>query len=393
MEKQLNELNAALAQVGDDLKGFAEKSHSLNAETKATVDKLLAEQGELNARLRAAEQAIAQVENGNVPERVAALTIGQFVAGHDDIKNYVGGTISIDVSAAAVADATTRTGSTSGDSIVAPHHLDGIVGGPVHKTTVRDLLSWGTTSSDSIQFVQETVFTNNAGIVSENPSGTKPKSKLAFDLVSAPVVTIAHWTPASKQVLRDVGQMAAYIDGRLRYGLDQVEEEQILVGGGSGGEINGIYTQASSYTEPTGAAVAAENAIDRLRLALLQSELAGYYSDGIVLSPADWANIELLKNSSNDYLFGQPGQLIGKTMWGRRVVDSRVMSTGKFLVGPFAQGAQGWDREQARVLVAEQHEDFFIKNMVAIRAEKDIALTVLRPQAFIKGDLPTPSTI
>ena len=388
MEKQMNELKSALAQVGDDLKGFAEKSHSLNTETKAIVDKLLVEQGELNARLRTAEQVIAKLEDGKITEHQAAMTIGAFVAGHEDVKAYVGGKISIDVSAAAVADATTRTGSSSGNSIVAPHHLDGIVGGPVRKTTVRDLLSWGTTVSDSIQFVQETLYTNNAGVVAENPSGTKPKSKLTFDLVTAPVVTIAHWLPASKQVLRDVGQMASYIDGRLRYGLDQVEEEQILVGGGTGGELNGIYTQASSYSAPSGASVASENAIDRLRLAMLQAELAGYPTDGIVLALVDWANIELLKDTSHKYLFGLPGQAVGKTLWGRQVVDSHAMTAGKFLVGAFAQGAQAWDREQARVLIAEQHEDFFVKNMVAILAEKDIALTVYRPQAFIKGSLP-----
>jgi HK97 family phage major capsid protein len=61
------------------------------------------------------------------------------------------------------------------------------------------------------------------------------------------------------------------------------------------------------------------------------------------------------------------------------------MADGEFLVGNFAAGAMGWDRQQTTVGIAEQHEDFYVRNMVAILAEKRIALTVFRPDAFVKG--------
>ena len=38
---------------------------------------------------------------------------------------------------------------------------------------------------------------------------------------------------------------------------------------------------------------------------------------------------------------------------------------------------------EAQVRVAEQHDDFFVKNMVVILAEERLALTLYRPEAFV----------
>ena len=55
---------------------------------------------------------------------------------------------------------------------------------------------------------------------------------------------------ATKQILDDVPQLRSYIDGRLRYGLEYVEEGQLLNGGGTGTDLNGIYTRATAYAAP-----------------------------------------------------------------------------------------------------------------------------------------------
>ncbi|MNW02387.1 Phage capsid family protein [compost metagenome] len=58
----------------------------------------------------------------------------------------------------------------------------------------------------------------------------------------------------------------------------------------------------------------------------------------------------------------------------------------KFLAGAFQMGAQVFDRWQARVEVATENEDDFVKNMVTVLAEERLALAVYRPEAFIYGD-------
>jgi HK97 family phage major capsid protein len=179
--------------------------------------------------------------------------------------------------------------------------------------------------------------------------------------------------------------LQSYIDGRLRYGLKLKEEAQLLKGSGVGLNINGIFTQASAYANP-GVTVQAETAIDRLRIALLQATLAEYEADGIVLSPIDWAMIELTKTADNQYLFTTPTGLAVPGLWGRPVVATQAMTAGDFLVGSFQQGAQGWDREDVSVTVSTEDRDNFVKNMVTILCEERVGLTVYRPEAFVKGD-------
>jgi len=73
-------------------------------------------------------------------------------------------------------------------------------------------------------------------------------------------------------------------------------------------------------------------------------------------------------------------------LWGLPVVATQSMDAGDFLTGAFRMGAQGWDREDATVTVSTEDRDNFIKNMVTILCEERVALTVYRPEAFVKGD-------
>ena len=199
------------------------------------------------------------------------------------------------------------------------------------------------------------------------------------------MATIAHFIRASKQVLSDVPMLQSYIDGRLLYGLDVKLELQLLKGSGVGLNMHGIIPQAAAYANP-GVTVQNETAIDRLRIALLQAELAEYTADGIVLNPIDWTEIELTKTADNAYLFATPRGLAVPGLWGRPVVSTPAQDANNFLVGAFSLGAQAWDRESAVVTVSTQDRDNFVKNMVTILAELRAALTVYRPEAFVNGN-------
>ena len=69
------------------------------------------------------------------------------------------------------------------------------------------------------------------------------------------------------------------------------------------------------------------------------------------------------------------------------VVQTQAMAAGKFLSGAFKLGAQVFDRWQARVEVATENEDDFIKNLVTILAEERLALAVYRPETFVYGNV------
>ena len=136
--------------------------------------------------------------------------------------------------------------------------------------TIRSLMAPGQTNSKSIEYVQETGFTNNAAMVAETTQ--KPESSLKLDLKTAPVRKLAHFMRASTEILADAPGLRSMIDGRLRYGLQFVEESQLLTGDGTGQNLYGIRPQASEFAAAF--AVEMETDIDKIRLAILQAYLA-----------------------------------------------------------------------------------------------------------------------
>ena len=63
------------------------------------------------------------------------------------------------------------------------------------------------------------------------------------------------------------------------------------------------------------------------------------------------------------------------------------MTNGYMLVGDRNQ-AEVFDRMSATIVISTEHDTYFIKNLVAIRAEERIALAIYRTSAFIYGALP-----
>lgn len=390
IEVEIKNIAAQVKETGDKLRQQAEDSvkeikrtGEMSAQTKVEVDKLLTTQNELKERLSAAEQLIAKLEEGGDRRSESKeKSAGQYVAAHADytaIRNKTNWKGSIVIP---VKNVITSLDDSAG-ALVQPQRVPMV--NPVNRRLfVRQLLAQGTTASNSIEYVRETGFTNNAAPVSENPADPKPESNITFELDNESVKTVAHWIHASRQILSDAGMMQSYIDGRLRYGLELKLEDQLLNGSGTGLNMHGIIPQASSYVNP-GVTVANETMIDRLRLAMLQVTLAEYEADGIVLHPVDWTGIELTKDAENRYIFTNPTTAGTPTLWGLPVSATQSIAQGDYLVGAFQMAAQYWDREEATVSVSTEDRDNFVKNMVTILAELRGALTVYRPEAFVTG--------
>lgn len=254
---------------------------------------------------------------------------------------------------------------------------------PQRRMTVRALIAPGQTTSNTIEYDREKVFTNNAATVAEGAA--KPQSELQFEEATSPVRKIAHWFRMSSEILADAPGLRSVIDQRLRYGLAFREEAQLLNGSGSGTNLTGLVTAATAYSAP--ASLSSSNMLDTIRLGILQVVLAEYPANGIVLNPIDWAVMEMLKDSAGGYLIGNPQGTIAPTLWGLPVVPTQAMTEDKFLVGAFDLGAQIFDRMDATVSVSNEDQDNFIKNKVTIMAEERLALAIYRPQSFVYGDL------
>lgn len=247
---------------------------------------------------------------------------------------------------------------------------------------VRELLNNANTTAKSVEYTRQTGFTNAAAPVAEG--ALKPESSVTYAPRSADVKTIAHWIPASIQVLDDTPALADMIDSDLRYGLADEVEQQLLNGSGIGENLHGLIPNATDYN-PAGIPAGATN-VDTLAWAILQSELAKLPATGIILHPQDWWAMLLLKKTDGSYLSGGAFEATVKRVWTLPVATSLNMAPGTFLVGNFADAATVYTRQDATVQISTEDRDNFIRNQVTIRGEERLALAVKRPESIIFGE-------
>lgn len=316
------------------------------------------------------------------------MTIGEYFSESETVKRMIenGGRNSEPVQIKSFFNPfETKDLSSDNDSagvLIVPQRKPGIVAPPERELRIRDLLNVAPTTSNAIEYVEETGFTNNAG-AQESEGAAKKQSNITFDLKTTSVKTLAHWIPASRQVLADASQLQSYVNNRLIYGLKEVEEDQILYGDGLNGNLEGIMTNAN--IQDHGARGAEDNFIDHIRKAITKVQLVNYPATGLVLNPLAWEKIELMKGDDGHYIWLSIGEGNQQRLFRVPVSVTNAIDENDFLTGAFGLAAQLWDREQANVRFSEHHADYFTHNMVAILAEERLALEISRPEGFVKG--------
>ena len=389
-KEQVKELATEFAKATENVKALgAELTGKMSAgeksigDLKDQVDNALTLMNEAKTRLDEVEQKQARTGSDEVEHQ---KSLGQQMFESEQFKSYAENPRNGARATLQVKDITSATTAAPGSAgaLTTPQRQAGIIAPPNQMLHIRDLIASGTTNSNSIEYIRETGFTNNAAAQSAE-GALKAKSDIQFADETSAVRTIAHYIKASRQILDDAAQLESYIGGRLMYGLKLVEDRQLLNGDGLTGNLKGIVPQATAFADA--ASLADYTVMDQLRLAMLQAVLAEYPASGHVLNPIDWAIMELSKDKEGRYIIGQPQGTANPTMWGLPVVSTQAMGVGKFLTGAFNMGAQVFDRQQASIAIATENEDDFVKNMITILCEERLALAVYRPEAFITGTL------
>lgn len=389
----------ALAEWQSEFKAFKGATAEASAAIKASM---VAQGAEVSAAIKVANDAVAKVNgmaenlieieqkladsavrNNNVP----FASIGAIVVASAEYKALAlqpGQTPGSGFKLRVEANTLSGQGGSppeNQDTLVQTDRRAGIVPGAFRVLRVRDLIPTVPTTSNAWQFVRELLFTNAAAETAEGAA--KPEMTLTFEDVTVNIRTIAHFIKASNQILADAPALRAYIDGRLRYGVELREEQQIIAGNGVGQNLSGM-TAAGNFTAftPTSGETAIDS-ISRMKYAILGAD---WTPTGILLNPADWGAIERLKTGDNAYLVGDAfGQIVPR-MWGLPVVVSNSLTAGKALVADFSTSYEYVERQAVVVDVGYVNDDF-TKNLVTIRAEKRGALATIRPASVRYGDL------
>jgi HK97 family phage major capsid protein len=379
--KALDSVESKLIAMSEKAEGEMKTLGKVTTDTKAAIEAIGIDQRELADRLLKLEQkATAPAAQEAKDESVGA----QFTknAEYDSfLRKDARGRLRLEVK----NTITNAIGNTYSD------RKPGLVEGAFRVFTIEDLLTSIPTTAPSIDWIRENVFTNAAA---ERAEGTaKPESSITFTTGTMPVSTVAHWLKITRQLAMDNAALTAYINRRMVYGVNLRVETQLVSGNGIAPNINGL-TNAGNFTAHgytsaslTALGLSPTNRFDLIGKMIGDTALADYPADAIILNTADWWTMRLAKDSTGRYLLGDPVSMTPPSLFGRPVVASNAMTADNVWVGSLAQAATLHNREGVVVELSDSDENNFQLNLVTIRAERRLALTVEKPAAARYGDL------
>ena len=377
------ELKEQLSALQTELKSFVEKANeeksnfgAMQTETKSAIEKL---QTQLDA---------IDVKMATKPTGVESKSLADTLKENEDVSRLLRnrkGSTSITIKAGDLERKTVVTSAAVGfttPGIVTSERIPGIVADARQELRLRDLLSARPTQMQMVDFIRVVTPLAPAAMVAE--TNIKPENTITFGVTSEKVRTIATFLPAAKQVMDDVSELSAFLQDSLKYAVNLEEENQMIAGDGTGENLHGFISQAQVLAADT---VASHTKIDIIGNAISQLAVSKEATPTfVVVNSADFWALRLAKDTQGRYLLGDPQLNITPTLFGLAVVPTTSIALGTFLVGsgnPLA--AEIRDRQDVTVEISTEHADFFQKNMIAIRAEKRMALLVKRPNAFVSG--------
>lgn len=395
LAKHFDKVKEVITKTEDDLKQFKSIQEGtkqavadLNTSGAQIIKDLQKQKTDTDQRLLDLEQKLAVKADKSANQE--AKSLGRQFIECDDFKAFASEAQNTQsnvrmknrFNVKAITAATIVSTPGSAGAGIFPQFLPGAVIPNFQPLSIRDLLGAGNTNSNIIFWVQESVFVNNAGYQGSD-GNVKPQSTISYLQQNIPVETIGHWFRVSKQALADFPMLETLINNRATFGLKFAEEQELLYGSGAAGHIHGLTAQATVYN---GGFAANDTKIDTIRKAMLQATLAFYPPTGIAMSPGDWADVQLTKDSQHRYIWANPLQMGPGMLWGLPVAECFSMQRGDFLVGALKLAATVFDRQEASILLSTEDQDNVVRNLVTILAEERLALAVSRPQAIIYGD-------
>ena len=363
---QERKLDAAIAKFEGQLK----EKNTVDTEVRGEVREL----AEQFKQVATAQAELAQKQVGFAAQAAATKSAAQQFVESEQYKQLVQGNTQR-------ARFEVKNTVTGGSTTVFPDQKPGIIPGNFLPLTIRSVMNSIAVSTNMVNALREASFTNDAAEVAEGAA--KPESDATFEQYNVPITTVAHWIKISNQLLADAPAVVAYIETRLRDGLAQRIDAQLLNGNGTAPNLSGL-TDAGNFTAYT--AVANDLLVDAINRAKYQLWATGNAPDTVIVNPADWGAMERAREGAGTgaYLYGMPGVSGISNPFGVQIVMSNHMAAGSFLIGALRNSAVVYNRSGAVVEMGYVGNDF-TNNLVTVRAEERLGLGVERPAAILYG--------
>ena len=393
-------LKDKLAALKKEAESIMPKVAEGDAEAMKRAAELADEIEDVEEKIKAADEFAAKVKGiGSIGSKqpggkVEAKSLGQFTADRVKAKGLTStekfGFTNLGTFTGSKADATPMVSPSDVTSALADVQ-ERLYEVPRRRLMIADLLGQETTTRSAVTYFVESATVNGAAAsVAEN--GKKPLVSFGNpDPVTENVRKLAAVLKESDEMLDDLPWLASAIDNRGIYLVQLLEEDQLLNGDGAGNNLNGILNRTGLGSEQT--ATGEANCADAIFRAINKvAQDSPFTADGIVINPADYQTLRLAKDSNNQYYgggffagqYGNGGVAEQPPIWGLRTVVTPAIAAGTVLVGAFQQGASVIRRKGLTIDIANQNEDDYIYNRIAVRIEERLALAVRYPAAFCK---------
>jgi len=370
-DDRLKAVEAKTAEAIEKYNGQAQYK-SVDQEVKNEVRELTEQYKSLAASVNEVAQKAAGVAIGGSDRELSA---GEEFVKSEQYKQLVSGNIQR-------ARMEVKNTVTSGSTTVFPDQKPGVITGNFAPLTVRQILRTVPTNSNMVNALREASWVTSAAFISQG--ATKPESDITFEQYNVAVETVAHTIKMSNQLLADAPAVVAYVQTRLRDGLAQKVESQLITGNGTAPNLSGL-TDSGNYTAytPTSDDLFVD-AVNRAKYTLWS--VTGLMPDTVIANPTTWAAMERTREGAGTgaYLYGLPGMQAGMNPFGVRVVLSNNVAADKFIIGAMDASVILYQRQGATLEFGFVNDDF-AKNLVTARVEERMGLAVERPSCIYYG--------
>ena len=260
---------------------------------------------------------------------------------------------------------------------------------PVAESEIRQFANVATINARTLVYTELKSPTGDAEWVPEG--GLKPSMTASIQEVVVTAGKVALTATLTEETLRDLPQLVAEIQSEIINKIGLEEENGILYGTGSDGEIKGVFTDIPEYSL-SNIKVDTPNNFDAIIAAYTQvvsTSKMNYVPNLVRVNPIDLANMKLTKDKNGQYLFPPFTLQDGTLISGVQIRPSVSITEGEFVLGDFRY-LNIRDYVGLTITFGWVNDDFQ-KNQVTMIGEKRLLAYIKSnyKTAFIKGDYDT----
>ena len=355
--QRLQELDAEVARIKQFDEGAAKFAEMIGA------------QAEAEEQAQRAHELQQQGQDDDGPqEQQRHADFGAMFVESTAFKNYRGAGTSERLTLPGPASAEFRAAITSGTvgltNYTGPVPQLWAQAGPQFMNAVLGLIGRVQTNQAAVMYLTWTPpKPGNAPVVAEGD--LKPEAVMDVSEATIALQTYAHYKAVTRQALEDIPQIQTIVQNRLLAGVASALEAAAV---------------AALVAATLGTADGAGQLTRAIRSAIATVESNGYTPNGVLVNPADAAELDI------DAMFETvAGPVRNGTVWGLPIVPASSVAAGTAYVGDFKQGATWFDRGNTDVYMSDSHADFFLRNQLVVLAEARAAFAVTEAAALCEA--------